>query len=83
MVYDYTHYSIGELVDMLSIVNLKIFMLVDITLSAPEDIENLDMNELVKIAKAGTKAAKLNSQRSALKNAIDKMILNIEKDIKI
>ena len=84
MEHDASELTLSELIDALTIVNLKIFMLVDKVMDAPEEIESMTMEALVVLAKSGKKAQLLNLQRSKLKNAIDKKVLGIvDKDIKI
>lgn len=83
MAFDYSRLSLGELIDMLSIVNIKIFMLVEGVMQAPEDIESMDFDSIIHLAKCGKKAQILNSQRSALKNQIDRVLEGLEmKDVK-
>lgn len=82
--YDVERLTIAELIDALTIVNLKVFALVDLIGMAPDEIEALTPEDVIKIAKAGKKAQSLNLQRSRLKNAIDRRLSNIEeKDIKV
>jgi hypothetical protein len=84
MEHDAGQLTLGELVDALTIVNLKIFMLVDKVMASPEEIESMTMDRVVELAKNGKKAQLLNMQRSKLKNAIDRMMMGIaEKDIKV
>lgn len=84
MEHDAGELTLSELIDALTIVNLKIFMLVDKVMDAPEEIEAMTMEALVVLAKSGKKAQLLNMQRSKLKNAIDKKVLGIvDKDIKV
>lgn len=66
-------YSLGELVDMLSVVNVKMYHMVDIVEQSSDD------NEVAKISR---KLASLNRQRSELKNAINKAIGSNRVEIK-
>jgi hypothetical protein len=67
-------YSLAELIDMLTIINLKIFMLVD------EVEKGSDPN---KVSKAAKKTQELNRRRSELKNAINEIADNIYTEVKI
>lgn len=56
--------SLGELIDRLSIVNVKVFKLVEFIETGKDDPE---------VADAARKVQALNRQRSDLKNEIDRM----------
>lgn len=67
-------YSIGELIDKLSIVNIKIFHLVDII---QEDQDN------DKVASSARNAQSLNKERSKMINQINKILGDLQEDVKI
>lgn len=83
MDFDASKLTLGELVDALTIVNLKIFMLVDKVIASPEDIASMTVGQLIELAKSGKKAQQLNTQRSQLKNAIDTLVGIGAKDVKL
>lgn len=58
-------YSIGELIDELSVVNIKIYHLVDVVEGGGKDSD---------VARAAVKITQLNRRRSELKNAINKVL---------
>lgn len=57
--------SVSELVDRLIVVNIKIYHLVDVIKGSANDAD---------VAEAARKAQALNSQRSELKNEIDRKL---------
>jgi len=66
-------YSLGDLVDMLSIMNVKMYHLIDI-------VEGDSDAEVV--SKTSKKLASLNRERSAIKNAINEAIGSSRRDFK-
>jgi len=67
-------YSLGELVDMLSILNVKMYHLVDI-------VENNPDPEIV--SATSKKLARLNRERSTIKNAINEAVGSSRMEIKV
>ncbi len=66
--------SVGELIDELSIVNVKIFHLVDVVDQSEDEKE---------VAEAAKKLHKLNRRRVELKNALDSILDQGHEDIKV
>jgi len=66
-------YSLGELVDMLSIINIKVYHLIDI-------VEG-DSDPVV-VSGTSKKLAGLNRERSAIKNAINEAVGSLRRDVK-
>lgn len=67
-------YSIGELIDQLTILNIKIFNLID-RIEAATDEEN--------ISKEAKKVQELNKQRSVVRNRINELLGDSKIEIKI
>ena len=65
--------TIGQLIDELSILNVKVYHLVDIIHDEGDDS---------KVAEAARKAQELNLQRSRLVNEIDRLLTGKEHSIK-
>lgn len=66
--------SIAEIVDELTIVNLKIFHLVEVVESEEDDKT---------VAHAARKIQRLNRQRSRLKNELNRRLGNDDQEVKV
>lgn len=67
--------TIGEIIDKLNVVNIKIYHLVDLVEDKTKDDKE--------VANAAKKMALLNRQRSKLKNEIDLYFGNKDQEVKI